>query len=120
MRQTVCVDLNGVLDTYRGWQGEVSWHPPREGAADFLRSLRRDGFRVVVLTVREPGEARRWLEESGLSELVDEVTDRKPPALAYVDDRAVCFRGDYGATLEALRSFEPYWRREAHPADPPE
>jgi ribonucleotide monophosphatase NagD (HAD superfamily) len=114
MRQTICIDLNGVLDTYRGWQGYVSWHPPRAGAAEFLHALRQQGFRVVVLTARAPDEARQWLDEHGLASLVDEVTNQKPSALAYVDDRAVCFRGDFAETLECLRSFEPHWRGETH------
>lgn len=120
-RRTVCVDLNGVLDTYPGWQGYVSWHPPREGAADFLRSLNREGFKVVILTVRDPVDARRWLETHGLSAQVAEVTNRKPPAVAYVDDRALCFQGDFESTLEDLLTFEPFWRGETEstprPAD---
>ena len=32
-RLIACVDLNGVLDQYRGWQGEEQWDPPRDGAA---------------------------------------------------------------------------------------
>jgi hypothetical protein len=119
MRETICIDLNGVLDTYRGWQGYVSWHPPRAGAADFLRALRERGFRVVVLTARDPDEARRWLDDHGLAQLVDEVTNQKPAAFAYVDDRAVCFRGDFADALEGLRTFEPHWRGETR-SDPEE
>lgn len=111
--RTVCVDLNGVLDTYRGWQGYVSWHPPRQGAAEFLQSLDREGFRVVVLTVRNTAEAWRWLEEYGLDRHVAEVTNRKPPAVAYVDDRAVCFQGDFNETFESLLDFEPHWHGQA-------
>lgn len=112
-RPTVCVDLNGVLDTYSGWQGYVSWHPPRPGAADFLRELRGRGFRVVVLTARERAEAEGWLRENRLRELVDEVTNTKPPALAYVDDRAVCFRGEFADTLRELGEFRPHWKEPA-------
>lgn len=109
MPKRVCVDLNGVLDTYRGWQGRVTWHPPREGAAEFLRALRERGHEVVVLTTRDAEDADRWLRRSGLWRHVDRVTDRKLPALAYVDDRALPFRGSYARVLRRLERFRPFW-----------
>ena len=89
----VCVDLNGVLDQYRGWKDPTHWDAPRRGAARFLARLASAGFRVVVFTTRYPPDARRWLRRHGLHRHVVEVTDRKPAAHVFVDDRAVCFRG---------------------------
>ena len=37
------------------------------------------------------------------------VTDKKPPAFAYIDDRAICFQGDYGKTLDQLEAFKAHW-----------
>ena len=112
-RPNVCIDLDGVLNTFDEWRGPEFFHPPREGAHRFLRELRDSGFRVVVFTVRYHGWVSRWLEENGLAEFVDEVTDRKCPAHVYVDDRGVCFRGDFDATLNAIRSFRPFWETAA-------
>ncbi|HYC92780.1 MAG TPA: hypothetical protein VEO54_26460 [Thermoanaerobaculia bacterium] len=108
-RPVVCVDLNGVLDAYTGWRGPEHWDPPRDGAESFLRSLRDHGFRVVIFTTRWAADARRWLDEHGLGSYVDEVTDRKPAAHVFVDDRAVCFRGDFDATLSDVLSFTAHW-----------
>jgi hypothetical protein len=105
----VCVDLDGVLNTFDGWRGAEHFHPPREGAREFLAGLKNSGFRVVVLTVRWHEWVLTWLTEHGLAEFVDEVTDRKPPAHAYVDDRAVCFRGNFEGTLNDIRTFRPFW-----------
>ena len=112
MRKRICVDLNGVLDTYAGWQGRVTWHAPRPGAREFLAALRERGHEVVVLTTRDPDRAAAWLARYGLDAFVAEVTDRKVPALAYVDDRAVPFRGDFAETLAALDRFRAFWERE--------
>ncbi len=112
-RPTVCVDLDGVLNTYDEWRGPEFFHPPRDGAREFLCALRERGYRVVVFTVRWHEWVRQWLETNALSEFVDEVTDRKPPAVAYIDDRAVCFRGDFQDTLEHLKAFRPFWEQQA-------
>jgi hypothetical protein len=111
-RPIVCVDLNGVLDTYTGWKDEKHWDPPRPGAGDFLRELGERGFRVVVFTTRWGDDVRAWLAEHGLDAWVSEVTDRKPAAHVFVDDRAVRFQGDFAATLEEIRDFRAHWEEE--------
>ena len=111
-RPTVCVDLNGVLDLYTGWRGPEHWDQPRPGAEDFLRGLNEQGFRVVVFTTRWADDARAWLAEHGLDAWVSEVTDHKPAAHVFVDDRAVCFRGNFGETLEQVQRFRAHWEEE--------
>ena len=105
----VCVDFNGVLDAYRGWQGPDRFDPPRPGAREFLEALTSRGYDVVIFTTRYPDDVWRWLKEFGLDALVREVTDRKPAAHVFVDDRAVCFRGDFAATLDEIDTFAAHW-----------
>ena len=110
-RRLVCVDLNGVLDAYAGWQGAEHWDAPAPGARSFLEELRRRGWRTVVFTTRHYRGAWQWLERHGLAELVDDVTDRKPAADVFVDDRAVGFRGDFTAALREIETFTAHWQR---------
>jgi hypothetical protein len=112
-RPIVCVDLNGVLDGYTGWKHSEHWDPPRSGAAEFLAGLAGSGFDVVVFTTRHRVGVRRWLREHGLLQWVSAITDRKPPAHVFVDDRAVCFRGDFSATLAQVRAFSAHWEEAA-------
>jgi hypothetical protein len=107
-----CVDFNGVLDAYEGWRGPDHFDPPRPGAREFLDALRTRGFDVVVFTTRWPDDVWRWLREHGMADCVTEVTDRKPAAHVFIDDRAVCFRGDYDATLRDVDAFAAHWERE--------
>jgi hypothetical protein len=107
----VCVDLNGVLDAYTGWKHAEHWDPPRPGAAAFLRGLTERGFDVVIFTTRHHTQVRRWLREHGLMAYVSAVTRRKPPAHVFVDDRAVCFRGNFEETLEDVAAFKAHWER---------
>jgi hypothetical protein len=105
----VCVDLNGVLDTYTGWQGPAHFDPPRAGARAFLKELKARGLLVIIFSTRYPDDVRRWLRRYNLDTLVDDVTDRKPAAHVFVDDRAVCFRGDFGQTLREIDRFAAHW-----------
>ena len=104
-----CVDLNGVLDAYTGWKGAEHFDPPRPGAREFLEALGRRGYRVVIFTTRFDQDVWRWLRTHGLDQLIAGVTDRKPAAHVFVDDRAVCFRGDFGATLREIDAFAAHW-----------
>jgi hypothetical protein len=108
-RPAVCVDLDGVLNDFDGWKGAEFFHPPRAGAKEFLKALNERGFRVIVFTVRWAPHVESWLECHGLREYISEVTDKKPPAHVYIDDRAVCFEGDFARTLDLVTRFKAHW-----------
>ncbi len=115
-KKTVAVDFDGVLNLYNGWQGEDELFQPRENAQQFLALLAAD-YEVIIHSTRSPTKIRRWLDEHGLAGYVADVTSVKPPAVAYVDDRAVRFEGDFGDVLVELSTFKPYWeRQEEHKA----
>lgn len=109
LARTVAVDFDGVLHPYtEGWVGAVpADEPPMLGADAFLQQLRGQGYRIVVFSTRcerEDGLAgtRAWLEKWGLAPLIDDVTCQKPAAVAYVDDRAVPFVGDWSTVLAGV------------------
>lgn len=108
---TVCIDLDGVLNLYDGWRGADFFHPPRPGAADFLRGLKNRNFRVVVFTIRWAEHVEQWLERHGLRGFVDSVTDKKPVAHVYLDDRAICFEGDFDQALRQIAAFKAHWEK---------
>jgi adenylylsulfate kinase len=107
----VCVDFDGVLAEYKGWMGPYHLGEPRPGAMEFLKSIADLGIKVIILTTRDPAAVHAWTIHHDMHGLVDRVTRQKPPALAYIDDRAICFEGDFGAVLWKLVRFTPYWRR---------
>lgn len=108
MKPTVCVDFDGVLNNYRKYD-ENDLSTPREGAKEFLEELSKK-YRVVILTARRFDKVMEWLNQYELSKYVFDVTNIKPPALAYIDDRGIPFMGDYTDTLRTLSYFEPYWK----------
>lgn len=112
-RPTVCVDLDGVLNLFDGWRGPEHFHPPRPGAREFLERLNALGYDVIVFTVRWAPHVKEWLIEVGLDSLVSEVTNTKPAAHVYLDDRAVCFLGDFEAALKQITGFRAHWEPPA-------
>lgn len=113
LAKTVAVDFDGVLHPYTdGWVGST---PADEmtnvGAAEFLRELKAQGYRVVVFSCRcDHPEGligtRDWLERFDLMQYIDDITHLKPAAIAYVDDRAVTFRwGEWGRCLEEIQQL---------------
>lgn len=86
--KSACVDFDAVIHVYPKWGGNPPPNPPIEGAEVGLRALREAGYRVVVLSARDPFHVRAWLEKHGLISLVADVTNVKPPAAVYFDDRA--------------------------------
>lgn len=104
MAQTVAVDFDGVIHAYsKGWQDGSIYDEPMPGAIEALHALMKS-YAVFVHTTREPGPVCDWLDDHDieatflhpLPEFWNErgvvlVTNRKLPAIAYIDDRAIRF-----------------------------
>jgi hypothetical protein len=88
---------------------------PRLGAAEFLDAIRVRGYKIAVLTTRKRTDVIDWLARVGLLDKIDTVTNEKVPALVYIDDRALCFRGDFDDALEQLKSFKAHWEAADEP-----
>ena len=96
--KTIAVDFDGVIHAYRqGWQGGVIYDDPVEGAFDGIRKLVKEGYLVVIHTTRaetpeRTQSVRDWLHKHGAADLANlEITNTKPKAIGYIDDRAVRF-----------------------------
>jgi ribonucleotide monophosphatase NagD (HAD superfamily) len=106
MSKTVCLDFDGVIHEYKGWNnGELNG--PLPGAKDFIQKLIESNYQVIIHTTREPAVVKAWLAMYALPLL--DVSATKPPAIAYVDDRAVVFRGDFDSAYADILNMKTYW-----------
>jgi hypothetical protein len=104
-RKTVALDFDGVLHWYRrGWQDGSIYDEPVPGAVEFVAKL-AEHYRLVVFTTRDAAQVRPWLVDKGFAG-IEEVTNTKPLAVAYVDDRAVHFTGHWPSVLGRVREVE--------------
>ena len=110
-RKTVCVDFDGVLNEYRGYK-EGYTYPFTDKGIEFLKRLKDTGFKVVILTSIRLADVERLLHELGYDDLVDQITNVKVPAIAYIDDRAITFRGNFEDTFKELMNFKTWWEDE--------
>jgi len=117
----IAVDFDGVLNHYNGWTGQYQRYDIRSGAKEFLAGIKNLGYNIVIFTAR-PSEnledVRGQLTEHGMDVYVSMITNVKPPAIVYIDDRGITFKGDYDEMLNAIPTFKAYWEGE-EPADGP-
>lgn len=134
---SIAVDFDGVLHSYLSpWvSAGVIPDPPVPGAIEWLTDIEKK-FEVIVFTTRGKTQegrdaVRRWLWENGYSgkhnrssirpetwsDLTIVVTAEKPPALIYLDDRAVRFEGSF-PTADEIHGARP-WRAAPAPAEEP-
>lgn len=112
MRDTIAIDFDGVLHSYiSARQGPGAMQdPPMPGAMEFIAAVLDAGYAVVVFSTRaatnETREAmRRYLVRHGLAAERAQavyITNLKPKAQLYIDDRGYRFTGAW-PTLEELR-----------------
>lgn len=130
-RSTIAVDFDGVLHSYTsGWKGpHVISDPPVRGAIEWLWNLYQRFDVVIVSSRARTWRGRRaircwlrdhagnlWPEQCSFTRgLIDiPVTNRKVPALVYIDDRAFRFEGEFPTPIE-LAGMKP-WNRKARSA----
>jgi hypothetical protein len=111
---SVAVDFDGVIHSYVSpWiDAETIPDPPVPGAIEWLTEIERH-FQVIIFTTRgktPEGQraVRHWLHEHGwASGMNAEVTAVKPPALIYLDDRAMRFEGRF-PTRQEIHEARPW------------
>ena len=108
-RDRICIDFDNVIHLWDPRQSiSVVEGDPVPGAKEAIALLRKN-YKVVVLTARASKGQKaiaRWLKEQGI--VVDGITSVKPPALIYLDDRALHFYGDWTETLRDIKQFRTW------------
>jgi len=107
VKQRIAVDFDGVIHDYtKGWQDGSIYGEPVPDSLETIVKL-SEKFEVYIFTTRareerkQEVEIREWLKnnvcQKGLGDKAYElfhnivITDKKIPAIAYIDDRGIRF-----------------------------
>lgn len=122
LQKALCIDFDGVISSYNGFKGRGIFGSPVEGAKNCLEKFRREGWRLIVHTSRgEIGLIEDYLVRERIPfDFINynpdnakfQLSDTKPVAHVYIDDRAVTFNGNWESIYEKVSRFNPWWRRE--------
>lgn len=110
IKKTILIDLDGVLNTYTG-DFDVDFIPSiKKGAKEFLIELSKE-FVIKIFTTRNKILASKWLIKEGLDKIITDITNTKDLSYLYIDDRCICFNGDYSSTINKIKNFKPWYNQ---------
>lgn len=106
-KKTICLDFDGVLHGYsRGWHDGTIYDPPIAGAPAAVQLL-AEKYQLVISTCRADIPAIwTWLDFYGMAHFITDVTNAKPIAHLYVDDRGLRFEGRWDTSMVAIRELD--------------
>lgn len=117
MPKIICIDIDGTLVKYTEWSGPNNFGEVLPDAAEATQKLHANGWYIIIYTTRADNEATgKFLHDNGF--YFDSINGNpfqpenaeggKPFADVYVDDRALCFKGDWKQTLKDIENFKPW------------
>lgn len=111
-KKTIVFDFDGVIHSYTsGWHGnDVVADPPVEGIKEAIDDLKDDYEIVIVSTRCSTTEGTLaiidFMHENNIH--YDRILKEKPPAVCYIDDRAICFDGQTDTLADKVRNFKSW------------
>lgn len=111
----ISIDFDGVIHKCsKGYYDGTIYDEPVDGAYEALETLSKSYVVIINTCKSKPDRGLvsgktgtqlvwEWLEKHGMSKFVSKVTSEKPRAVAYIDDKGLCFK-DWKTTLEILKN----------------
>jgi len=109
-KKTILIDLDGVLNEYKGEFDKDFIPPIKLGAKEFLEKLAIE-FDLKLFTTRNKILATKWLIENDIDNLFDDITSNKELAWVYIDDRCINFDGNFDNLTNSIKSFKPWYKK---------
>lgn len=109
-KKTILIDLDGVLNQYKGNFDKDFILPIADGAKEFLTELSEE-FEIKLFTTRNKILASKWLIDNGLDEITADITNVKELSWLYIDDRCLQFDGNYTELIENIKNFKAWYKK---------
>lgn len=105
------IDLDGVLNQYgKEKYNENNIPEIKDGAVEFLEKL-SEIAELYLFTSRNILLSTKWLIANDIDRYFKDVTNVKIASYLYIDDRTICFKGNYENTYKEIINFKPYWKK---------
>ena len=120
-KKTIAIDFDGVIHGYdKGWQGGEIYGEVIEGAFEAIQRFFDDDYSVYIHSTRNAEQIQSWLHKRNdwkhpTCIIPDDmffwnavnvvgITNRKVPAVVYIDDRAIRFE-NWAQVFTAMESI---------------
>lgn len=114
----IAFDFDGVLATYNGFVAKDDIQEPNTEIVKAFKMLKGQGYEILLHSTRGDEFLKMYCEKFSIP--VDYINRQphregenpgKPIAFVYVDDRAICYKGESAEDLiSKIREFKPYWQ----------
>ncbi|MDO8523765.1 MAG: hypothetical protein Q7R74_00880 [bacterium] len=115
----VAFDFDGVLASYHGFVAKDDVQEPNIEVIKAIKLLKEKNFKILLHSTRGDEFLKMYCEKFSIP--VDYINRQphregenpgKPIAFVYVDDRAICYKGESAETLVSeILNFKPYWAK---------
>jgi len=120
-RKTIAFDFDGVISKYDGiFEGDEKVDKPRLEIVEAIKLLKDEGYKILVYSTRSTEVLKKYCKKYKIP--VDYFNTNpeyktgnpgKPVALVYVDDRALCYKGQKAKQLvKEIKNFKPYYKKK--------
>ena len=115
--RVIAFDFDGVLATYNGFIAVDDIQEPNPEVVKAIHLLKEQGNKILIHSTRGDEFIKMYCEKFSIPyDYINRRPDKegenpgKPIASVYVDDHALCYRGESAESLVAeITSFKPYW-----------
>jgi hypothetical protein len=120
--RTLAVDFDGVIDRYDGWSGTPTLRTPidLDTMVRELLVLVSHGWKIIIWTNRtDLGDVETYLSQHNIPYHAinknfwgpeNTKDSQKISADVYLDDKAMCFDGEWKGMAEKVMNFSPWWK----------
>lgn len=119
--KTICIDIDGTISHFIEWVDSKTFGDVLPDCAQTIHHLKADGWHVIIYTTRaDKAEITKFLNANNIP--FDSINENpfqpdnakggKPFADVYLDDRAICFDGNWKAVYDKIKSFKPWENME--------
>ncbi|MFA6415076.1 MAG: hypothetical protein WC217_02970 [Candidatus Paceibacterota bacterium] len=116
----IAFDFDGVLAQYNGFVAKDDVQEPNSEVVMAINLLKEKGCKILLHSTRGDEFLKTYCERFSIP--VDYINRQphkegenpgKPIAFVYVDDRAICYKGQSAEDLTSeILNFEPYWKKK--------